>query len=149
MFDVFVAELRCPNCSRVIPITANTAMQTHLREDAYGLELGVGFVFDPRDLTTRSILGSGYALIAEPPPGGPIRLLDVWECPECSTEPWAMVTIADGRIERIEAVELTRATLEAANFISDINAWLAAQRFAEMDPADRAGGVDVLRRHLP
>ena len=149
MYDEFVAELRCPNCGQVNPITANTAMQTHIRGDADGSGLGLGFVFDPYDLTTRSLLRSGYLLIAEPPPGGPIRLLDVWECPECSTEQWAMVTIADRRIARIEAVELTRATLEAANFISDTNAWLAAQRFAEMDPADRAGGVDVLRRHLP
>ena len=148
MFDVFVAELRCPNCGQVNPITANTGMQTYIRDDADGSALSVGFVFDPRDLTMRSILGSDYALIAEPPLGGPIRLLDVWSCPQCSTEQWAMVTIADGRIERIEAVELTRATLEAANFISDTNAWLAAQRFVEMDPADRTAGVDVLRRHL-
>ena len=81
--------------------------------------------------------------------GYEIDVGETMNCPECSTEQWAMVTIADGRIARIEAVELTRATLEAANFISDTNAWFVAQRFAEMDPADRAGGVDVLRRHLP
>ena len=152
MYDVFVAELRCPNCGQVIPITANTAMQTHIRDDADGSMLGIGFVFDPRDLTTQSILDSDYALITEPRPGGPIRLLDVWICPECSTEQWAMVTIADGRIERIEPVVLTRAVLEAANFISDTNAELEAQRFAEAGGAEAAGGaisVDVLRRHLP
>ena len=152
MYDVFIAELQCPHCARRIPITANTAMQTHLRCDADGSELGVGFVFDQPDLTTRSIVGAGYALVAEPAPGGPIRLLDVWICPECSTEQWAMVTIADRRIERIAAVELTRATLEVANFISDTNAGLAAQRFSETGGAEAAGGatsIDVLRRHLP
>src|SRR4051812_30591532 len=118
MFDVFVAEMRCPSCGRVIPITSNTAMQTHIRDDADGSALRVGFVFDPLDLTTTSILASEYALNAEPPPGGPIRLLDVWICPECSTEEWAMVTIADGQITSIEAVVLNRSTLEAANFIS-------------------------------
>ncbi len=152
MYDVFVAELRCPSCGGVIPVTANTAMQTHIRDDADGSMLGVGFVFDPRDLTTKSILDSDYALIAEPPPGGPIRLLDVWICPACSTEQWAMVTISDGRIERIEPVVLNRASLEAANFISDTNAGLAAQRVAGAGATDAAGGassVDILRRHLP
>jgi uncharacterized protein YbaR (Trm112 family) len=152
MFDVFVAELRCPSCGRVMPITANTAMQTRIRHDAYGWMLGVGFVFDPRDLTTKSILDADYALIAEPPPGGPIRLLDIWICPECSTEEWAMVTIAGGRIALIESVVLTRATLDAANFISDTNAGLAAQGFADADfrgPPAGASSVDVLRRRLP
>jgi hypothetical protein len=151
MFDVFVAEMRCPSCGRLIPITSNTAMQTHIRDDADGSAIRVGFVFDSLDLTTTSILGSEYALIAEPAPGGPIRLLDVWICPECSTEQWAMVTIVDGRLASIEAVELTRASLEAANFISDINAELAARRLTgSSDPSpDRADSVRVLRQHLP
>jgi hypothetical protein len=151
MFDVFVAELRCPHCGQINPTTADTAMQTHLREDADGSGLGVGFVFDPRDLTTRSILDSGYLLIAEPPPSGPIRLLDVWSCPQCSTEQWVMVTIAEGWIERIEPVVLTRAVLETANFISDVNAELEAKGFAGAgaDAAGGVGSVDVLRRHLP
>jgi hypothetical protein len=106
---------------------------------------------DPVDLTTRSILGSGYALIAEPPPGGPIRLLEVWARTECSTEQWAMVTITDRRIEQIKAVELTRATLEAANFISEVTAELIAKSFADAgaEAAGGVAGVDVLRRHLP
>src|SRR5262245_38146603 len=149
MFDVFVAELRCPNCGRVIPITANTAMQTHLRDDADGAELRVGFEFNPHDLTTRSILGSGYALIAEPPPGGPIRLLDVWNCPECGTEQWAMIAIENGRIARIEAVVLDRATLDAANFISETNAELAAERVAGREVAQGRSSVEVLRQYLP
>ena len=43
-------------------------------------------------------------------------------------------------------------TGDAANFISDTNAGLAAQRFTDAGTADAAGGassVDVLRRHLP
>ncbi len=151
MFDVFVAEMQCPSCGRVIPITANTAMQTHIRDDADGSGLKVGFVFDPPDLTTRSIVGSGYALVTEPPPGGPLRLLDVWCCPECQTEQWAIVTIDDGRITSIEPVGLTRSTLETANFISDTNAALAAGRFEDVNfpYTDGATSVAVLRRHLP
>ncbi len=150
MFDVFVAELRCPSCGRTIPVTANTAMQTHIRDNADGSELGVGFVFDPSDLTTKNILESDYALIAEPPDGGPIRLLNDWICFEGSTEEWAMITIADGKIARIEAVVLTRKTLEAANFISATQAELEAERFADASGADAgASSVEVLRRHLP
>jgi hypothetical protein len=145
MFDVFVAELRCPNCQVVNSTIANTAMQTHLRSDADGSSLRVGYVFDPPDLTTQGIIGSGYRLIAEPPPGSPIRLLEVWECPACSTEQWAMVTIVDLRIERIEAVELTRATLEAGNFISDLNADLLAERF---EKPRTESTIEILRRHL-
>lgn len=147
MFDVFVAELQCPSCGRVVPITANTAMQTHIRDDAQGDSLGVGFEFDPRDLTTSSIVDSGYALVADPPPGGPIRLLDLWTCPEGQTEEWAMVTITGGRIAKIEAVTLTRATLEAANFISDVNAELAAERVGGTTAVGQPP-VEILRRHL-
>ena len=150
MYDVFVAELRCPRCGRTIPITADIGMQTYIRADANGSMLAVGFMFDARDLTTKNILDSDYALIAEPPPGGPIRLLDRWICFECSTEHWAMVTIADGKIARIEPVVLTRKTLEAANFISATNADLEAQRFADATVADPdASSVEILRRYLP
>jgi len=150
MYDDFVAELRCPDCGRTSPVTANIAMQTRIRDDADGSMLGVGFVFEPHELTTKNILDSDHALIGEPPPGAPIRLLDVWICHECSTDEWAMVTITDGKIARIEPVVLTRKTLEAANFISATHAEIAAERFADASSADPdASSVEILRRHLP
>ncbi len=151
MFDVFVAEMRCSTCGQLIPINADIGMQTHIRGDGDGTMLGVGFVFEPVALTTKHILGAGYALIAEPLTGGTIRLLDLWGCPVCQTEQWSMVTIADRQITTIEPVPLTRSTLEAANFISDINAELAAQQLTgSSEPyPDRATGVSVLRQHLP
>jgi hypothetical protein len=145
MFDVFVAELRCPKCRQLIPTTADTGMQTYIRDDADGSSLGIGYMFDPRDLTTKSLLGASYALIAEPPPGGPIHLLDVWSCPACRTDQWAMVTIADGRLQQIEGVTMTRATLEAANFISDLNADILAERF---EKPRTESTIEILRRHL-
>jgi hypothetical protein len=54
-------------------------------------------------------------------------LLDVWTCPECETEQWAAVEVAETRIDRIEGVLLNRATLEGANFISDADAELLAE----------------------
>jgi hypothetical protein len=145
MFDVFVAELRCPSCHSVAPITADTGMQTHIRGDADSSSLGVGFRFDPRDLATQSVLDSGYALVRAPEPGGPIRLLDVWTCPACHTEQWAIVTIVDDTIQRIEAVALHRETLEAASFVSDVNAEILADSFED---TNGGSSVEILRRHL-
>jgi hypothetical protein len=145
MFDIFIAELRCPNCSTVSSTTAHTNMQTYIRSDPDSSALGIGFEFDPRELTTQSILNANYALIAEPPPGGPIRLLNIWICPACQTEQWGMVTITGGRIQEIEAVALNRTTFETANFITDFDADLLARRF--QDPLTESN-VEVLRKHL-
>lgn len=145
MFDVFVAEMQCPNCEKALSVTADTGMQTYIRSDPDGSMLGIGYTFDPRELTTKSLIGASYALIAEPPPGGPIRLLNTWSCPACQTEQWAMVTISDRRIQKIEPVAMNRATFEAANFITDVDADLLARRF--QDPLTESN-VEVLRRHL-
>jgi hypothetical protein len=147
MFDVFVARLRCPGCETVV---ADAEIQTHIRGGAADSSaLGVGFEFHPLDLTSENIVGAGYALVNPPHPEGQIRLLDVWICWQCETEQWAMVTIADRKICSIEAVKLDRATLESANFISDINADLLAEALTGERPAMGASSVEVLRRRLP
>ena len=61
---------------------------------------------EPYFLTTDQIVRSGYALVNPPVPGSSITLLDVWICRRCQTEQWAIVVIAAGRVERIEAVTL-------------------------------------------
>jgi hypothetical protein len=147
MFDVFVARLQCPGCDTVV---AEAEIQTHIRGgSADGSALGVGFEFNPLRLTTESILKTGYALVNPPDADGPIRLLDVWICPQCETEQWAMVEIADRRIRSIEAVKLDRVTLESANFISDVNADLLAEALRGEEPATGASSVEVLRQRLP
>jgi hypothetical protein len=153
MYDYFVAELRCPGCGAVNLVTANTNMQTHIRGDADGSALGVGYSFDPVDLTTQHLLGAGYALIATPAKPGSMRLLDLWICPACQTEQWAAIDIVDGRIERIEAVPMNRAVFESANFISEGNADFLAEAVAGVTQAEiterKLSSVDLLRRHLP
>jgi hypothetical protein len=147
MFDVFVAPLRCPGCGTVVP---DAEIQTHIRDgSADGSALGVGFELDPFDLTTESILDAGYTLVNLPDANGPIRLLDVWICPQCETEQWAMVEIADRKIRSIEGVKLDRATLESANFISDVNADLLAEALRGKEPATGASSVEILRQRLP
>jgi hypothetical protein len=152
MYDYFVAELRCPRCGTVNSATANINMQTHIRDDADGSSLAVGYLFDPVDLKTENVLSSGYALVSPPAVAGTLRLLDTWTCPACETEQWAAVEIVNGRIERIEAVPMNRATLEATNFISDVNAELLAAALMDMPPAEWAklklNSIDVLRQRL-
>jgi hypothetical protein len=145
MFDTFIAPLRCPACSSDAP---EAEIQTHLRGvSADGSALRVGDQLDAADLTTESILGADYALVQEPDVGGPIRLLDVWICPSCQTEPWAMVEIVDCRIREIIAVALDRPTLLAAHFISDTNATILADSVrGDLEGEDV---VEVLRRRLP
>jgi hypothetical protein len=146
-FDIFLAPLRCPHCGTAV---ADAEIQTHIRDGvADGCALGVGFELAPVDLATESILDAGYALVNPPNPEGPIRLLDVWICPQCQTEQWAMVEIVDRKIRSIEAVKLDRATLESANFISDVNADLLAEALRGEEPAKGASSVEILRQRLP
>lgn len=125
-------------------------IQTYIRNGlADGSALGVGFELDDADLAAERILDAGYLLVNPPAAEGPIRLLDVWICPSCETEQWALVEIADRRIRSIEAVKLDRATLESANFISDVNADLLAQALAGEEQDADASSVEVLRQRLP
>ena len=57
--------------------------------------------------------------------------------------------IADRKIRSIEAVKLDRATLESANFISDVNADLLAEALRGEEPAADESSVEILRRRLP
>jgi hypothetical protein len=152
MYDYFVAELRCPGCGVISPTTANTNMQTYIRGDADGSALGVGYSFDPRDLTTEHLLSTGYALIFRPVQSRSLRLLDLWICPADGTEQWAMVEIVDGRIDRIEAVAMNRATFEKANFISEGNADFLAEALTGVTQGEIAerklSSVEILRQQL-
>ncbi|NER84646.1 MAG: hypothetical protein F6K42_35030 [Leptolyngbya sp. SIO1D8] len=147
MFDVFVAQLRCPCCSMVL---AEAEIQTHIRDgSADGSSLGIGFEFDPADLEAESILDADYTLVRHPDANKQIQLLDTWICPQCETEQWAMVKISDQRIFSIEAVKLDRKTLESANFISEVNADLLAELLTGEEPIIGENSVEILRRKLP
>jgi hypothetical protein len=147
MYDFFVAPLQCSGCGAM---AAGAYIQTNIRNgSADGSSLPVGFTLDAADLTPGSLVDSGYALADPPSANGPIRLLDVWNCPHCNTEQWAMVEIADRKIRSIEAVTLDRATLESANFISDVNADLLAEVLRGEEPATGESSVEILRRRLP
>lgn len=155
MYDCFVAELHCPSCRHTSSVDENTNMQTHLRDDADGSRLGIGFQFDLEELQTRRILDSSYLLIAVPAPASPsaIRLLNTWICPACKTDQWAAVEIADGRLTQISSIALTKRQLVAANFIGQVDAELLAAALVGMDSLEfveqQLDPVEVLREHLP
>jgi hypothetical protein len=145
MFDVFLASLRCPGCDAVV----DAEIQTHIRDgSADGSALRVGFEFDATDLTTESLVDAGYRLVNPADPDGPIRLLDIWICPHCNSEQWALIEIAGRTIRSIEPVKLDRSRLESAHFISDVNADLLAKRLLGEEPAGETT-VQILRRRLP
>jgi hypothetical protein len=153
MYDYFVAELPCSHCGTCNPIAAYTNMQTHIRgSGADGSELTVGTSLQPAYLTAEHLQGAGYALIASPSDPNSLRLLDVWICPTCNTEQWAMVEIVTGQIERIEAVAMNRPSFEAANFIDEVHAELLAAELLGISWAEfserNLSSVEVLRQRL-
>ncbi len=153
MYDYFVAELRCPRCGTTNPTTAYTNMQTHIRGGgADGSELSIGTQLRPAYLTAEHLESAGYALIAPPSHANSLRLLDVWICPACNTEQWAAIDIVAGRIDRIQAVTMNRATFEAANFIDDVHAELLAAELLGIAWAEfserKLSSVEILRQRL-
>jgi hypothetical protein len=152
MYDYFDAKLRCPHCGTVSGPRARINMQTHIRGDADGSTLEVGYTFDEGDLRHEAIAGSGYLPIKTAAPHEPIRLLNVWHCPECRTEQWAEVNITNGKIELIEAVSLNRAVLEGAHFVAEVHAELLAASLLDLSSRDmrekKMNVVTVLRQHL-
>jgi predicted nucleic-acid-binding Zn-ribbon protein len=152
MYDYFRAQLHCPNCGNVSGPNAHINMQTHLRSDADGSELSIGYSFEPIELITEHILDAGYALISGPKTMGQVRLLDVWSCPKCETDQWAVVEIVEGKITRIEAVSMDLAVLEGSNFIAEVNAELLAASLLDIPPWElserKLDVVTVLRQQL-
>jgi hypothetical protein len=146
-FDVFIAPLRCPGCGAA---TQEGEIQTHIRGGAAdGSAFGIGTELDAVDLEKQLLIDAGYALVNETVAGAPIRLLDVWTCPQCQTEQWAVVEIADQTIRSFEAVNLDRKTLASANYISEVDADLLVEALRGEDAATGASSVEILRQRLP
>jgi hypothetical protein len=127
-------------------------MQTHIRDDADGTTLEIGYEFDASDLEEASIISSSYLMIRSPDPKKDIRLLNIWICPACRTDQWAMVEIVEGKIVRIEAVSMSRAVLAEANFIGEVNAELLAATLIDIPSRElserKLDVVTILRQHL-
>lgn len=139
MYDYFVAELRCPNCSTVSTADSSTNMQTHIRDDASGIEIGVGFRLGPLEVRDQDIVSSGYLATGRTATDGRIRLLETWRCPACGHENWARVILSGPEVMAIESVILDRSTLENAQYISD-SAYIVASRISGIPARDLMEG---------
>jgi hypothetical protein len=151
MYDYLVAALKCPHCGTVSAADSSTNMQTHLRDDASGVELGVGFCFEPFEVREQDITASSYLSTGRVSTDGRIRLLEMWRCPACSQENWARVIIAGTELTGIESVVLDRTALEGVQFISD-GCYLLASRLSGLPARDlmegRVDPVQVLFERL-
>ncbi|HEX8111170.1 MAG TPA: hypothetical protein VF516_25745 [Kofleriaceae bacterium] len=98
---------------------SSTNMQTHIRDDASGTEIGVGFRLESLEVRDQDIISSGYLSTGQMATDGRIRLLETWRCPACGHENWARVTISGTEVIAIEPVILDRSTLESAQYIAD------------------------------
>jgi hypothetical protein len=145
MYDYFVAALRCPNCNTVSAADSSTNMQTHLRDDASGIEIGVGFRLDRLEVRDQDIVSSGYLATGRGSPDGQVRLLETWRCPACAHENWARVTISEIEVAAVEPVVLDRATLETAQYISE-GCYILASKISGIPARDlMEGKVDPVR----
>lgn len=86
MYDYVVAALRCPNCNTVSAADSSTNMQTHIRDDAAGSEITVGYRLEPLEIRDQDIVSSGYLATGQASTDGHIRLLETWQCPTCGHE---------------------------------------------------------------
>src|SRR5947207_12883800 len=114
MYDYFVAAMKCLNCGTMSAADSSTNMQTHLRDDASGIELGLGFHFEPLEVRGQDIMASSYISTGRVSVDGRSRLLEMWRCPACGTATCARVRITGTVLTEIDSVLRGRARLHTA-----------------------------------
>jgi hypothetical protein len=114
-------------------------MQTHIRDDASGIEIGAGFRLEPLEVRDQDLTSSGYLATGQTGTDGRVRLLETWRCPACGHENWARVTLSGTEVMAIEPVILDRSTLEAAQYISD-GCYVVASRVSGIPARDLMEG---------
>jgi rubredoxin len=77
-FDQIEAELRCPSCGAVNPAGPETGLQVWWTSSPENRALRVGDEVDTKDPEL-----AGYLKLNDPAPGGPVRIVDTWECTVC------------------------------------------------------------------
>jgi len=105
-----IADLDCPQCGdRAEPAVIETALgpidtplTLHVGERAEGIDWG----------TVRAY----YPVLREPAEGEPVRLIESWWC---GGRRWVELTLADDTVAGARDVPLNRATVGAANAITD------------------------------
>ncbi len=115
MFDWFAIELTCLDCGTVHKASSLTDMQTKIRTDMSLEELKVGMELD----IDTPVCSCGYIEITPSKKGGSFSLIESWTCSKCPGVKWAVVTIENYTLINGNSVEITKATIEAVNYISE------------------------------
>ena len=145
MYDYFVARMTCTSCGTASAADSSTNMQTHLRDDARGIEIAAGFELDPLEVRDQDLGSSGYLATGRPRSDGATRLIESWTCPVCKHENWARITIDGTRVAAIEGIALDRKALEGAQFITD-GCYALAASLSGLPAQDlMTGAVDPVR----
>lgn len=119
-------------------------MQTKLRDDADLAYLGVGALVDA---SPGNLHDSDY-LELRSPEAGECRVLQAWECAFCGRpRNWAMISIRDGVIREVAAVEMGRAALATAHYIHEDDGRGLAARMTGRASGELSGRalIDALR----
>lgn len=145
MFDSFVAKMTCTSCGTTSAADSSTDMQTHLRDDARGIEIAAGFALDPLEVRDQDLRSSGYLATGRPRSDGATRLIESWTCPVCKQPNWARITIDGTRVAAIEGITLDRKALEGAQYITD-GCYALAASLSGLPAQDlMTGAVDAVR----
>ena len=111
----FVAELKCAYCNTVSKADTSTNMSNHLLSAPGVSVIRVG---DKPDVKIGDF-ESAFLTLRLPTSNEPIRVLDWWTCPTCGKKNWAEIIFDHGEVKSIQAVKLSRASLDRANFVSE------------------------------
>ena len=110
----FVAALKCVYCGNVSPADTSTNMQSHLLPHPGDLRVG-----DAADVHIEDF-ESSYFKLRDPAPGGPVTVLETWNCPYCHAQNWAFVIFQGQVVRDICSVRLNTDAIDKAQFISDL-----------------------------
>lgn len=145
LLSYFNARLSCPHCGEVCEVN----IQNKLLDEWDNNTLRVG---DHRDDLTIGDFELAYLTVRLPEADEAIHVLEAWSCPKCRHGNWAEIVFCDGTLESIEAVELSRASLSRAHFITQ---WVEEDyerlRGTSMWTPDgvRPNFVEELKAHVP
>lgn len=145
MYDYFVAKMTCTRCGTTSAADSSTDMQTHLRDDARGIEIAAGFELDAMEVRDQDIRSSGYLATGRQRSDGTTRLIESWTCPVCKHQNWARITIDGTKVAAIEGITLDREALESAQFITDGSYVLAASLSGLPAQELMTGAIDTVR----
>lgn len=141
-YDLVEATMECPVCGFEGRTAEHLDMQVRFRETPTGIALQVGMEIE---VDTEF---ASYVELSKPAVLRAVRLLEVWRCSSCETDPlWAEVQLQEGSIAAVRNADLLDGyDLDRVHYLSD-EAWdLVPSAEAEVVAKGEQG--PLFRRHL-